>query len=43
MCKWYKGTAFKDTKAARTLQEVKADDREASFEDDLLDGYDDEE
>ena len=43
MCKAHKAQWLKDTKGARTLQEIKADDREASFEEDLLDDPDDEE
>lgn len=42
MCKWYKGTDSKDTASARMPQEVRADDREASFFDDLLDESDDD-
>lgn len=34
MCKAHKSCALKDTKGARTRQEVRADDREESFEED---------
>ncbi len=42
MCKPHKGNAFKDTAGARTRQEIWADDRQESFEDDQFLGDDDE-
>ena len=39
MCKPHKQNAIKDSAGARTRQEIEADDREASFEVDLIDPY----